>query len=56
MPEGAAAGSGGGGSNAGSSKGQVAHAEALGVPVLGQKWLMDSVSHMQLLPMEGFKA
>jgi hypothetical protein len=50
MPEGAAAGSGGG------SKGQLAHAEALGVPVLGQKWLMDSVSHMQLLPMEGFRA
>jgi hypothetical protein len=47
LPEGA---SGGGG-----SKGQLAHAEALGVPVLGQKWLMDCVSHMQLLPMEGFR-
>jgi hypothetical protein len=49
LPEGAS-GSGGGG-----SKGQLAHAEALGVPVLGQKWLMDCVSHMQLLPMEGFR-
>lgn len=52
LPEGA---SGGGGSNGGGSKGQLAHAEALGVPVLGQKWLMDCVSHMQLLPMEGFR-
>jgi hypothetical protein len=48
VPKGAGGGIGGGG-----SKGQLAHAEALGVPVLGQKWLMDCVSHMQLLPMEG---
>lgn len=50
-PAGAAAGSSGGSS----SKGQMAHAEALGVPVLGQKWLTDSVSCMQLLPMDGFR-
>ena len=52
LPEGAVAAGGGGG---GSSKGQLANEEALWVPVLGQKLLMDSVSHMQLLPMEGFR-
>lgn len=35
------------------SKGQLAHAAVLGVPVLGQKRLMHCVSYMQLLPMEG---
>lgn len=52
LPEAGVAGSSGG---SGSSKGQVAHAEALGVPVLGQKWLTDSVSCMQLLPMDDFR-
>lgn len=50
MPEGASSGSSGS-----TNKGQLAHAQALGVPVLSQKWLMDCVSSMQLLPMEGFK-
>lgn len=55
LPEAAAGSNGGSGGGGGSSKGQLAHAQALGVPVLGQKWLMDSVSQMQLLPMDAFR-
>lgn len=53
MPEGG--GGAGGAMSSGSQKGQLAHAQALGVPVLGQKWLMDCVSHMELLPMDGYR-
>jgi hypothetical protein len=45
VPEGGCAGSGGGGKG-----GTLAHARALGLPVLRAAWLMDSVSCMALLP------
>lgn len=36
-------------------KAQVQHAVAMGLPVVGQRWLVDSISSMQLLPTEGFE-
>jgi hypothetical protein len=50
VPEGALQGDGHGGS----SKSQLAHAAAVGVPVLSAKWLTDSVSCLQLLPRDGY--
>lgn len=55
VPEGSAAAAGSSGGCSGSSKGQKGHAEALGLPVLRQKWLMDCVSHMELLPIDGYR-
>jgi hypothetical protein len=39
----------------GASRNQVLHAQQAGLVVLSQRWLADSVSSMQLLPLQGYK-
>lgn len=39
----------------GVSKAQLQHAQQMGLLVLGQRWLMDSVSSMQLLPVQAYQ-
>jgi hypothetical protein len=39
----------------GASRSQVLHAQQSGLLVLTQRWLADSVSSMQLLPLQGYR-
>jgi uncharacterized protein HemX len=39
----------------GASRSQVLHAQQAGLLVLTQRWLADSVSSMQLLPLQGYR-
>jgi hypothetical protein len=39
----------------GASKSQLLHAQHMGLVVLTQRWLADSISSMKLLPLQGYR-